>query len=380
MCHKDLEIFFMKLINEDNMGEGNRIMLVSNSFEGYGAEYMLAWLGNMLAENGFQVYACAIYDKKKNCRINSNVAFLSIELAKSTNPLYFVFLYLFSAGFKLARLCKQNKITTVVTFKENPLCVALIAKMFCGFRHIHSERDDPYNRDTCASKLKMWLYRFTDHIVFQTKGAQEFFNQNIINQSTIIPNPVIIPSQSWNVDKAKKTIACVGRLDIRYKRQDILIKAFAQLEAKYNDWKLVFYGDGNDRQKLERLVSELGIEDRVVFCGKVNNVSERLVNDGIFVLASDTEGMPNALMEAMAIGMPVISTDCSPGGARALIDDGINGLIVERSSEYNLKEALNILLDADEMKVRLGNNARLSMERYLPSVIFNKWLGLLSSL
>lgn len=374
MCHKDLEIFFMKLINEDNMGEGNRIMLVSNSFEGYGAEYMLAWLGNMLAENGFQVYACAIYDKKKNCRINSNVAFLSIELVKSTNPLYFVFLYLFSAGFKLARLCKQNKITTVVTFKENPLCVALIAKMFCGFRHIHSERDDPYNRDTCASKFKMWLYRFTDHIVFQTKGAQKFFNQNIINQSTIIPNPVIIPSQSWNLDKAKKTIACVGRLDIRYKRQDILIKAFAQLEAKYNDWKLVFYGDGNDRLKLEHLVSELKIEERVVFYGKVENVSERLVNDGIFVLASDTEGMPNALMEAMALGMPVISTDCSPGGAALLLENPRNGIIVNRGDVIGMCQAISNMIDNPSKASLMGNAARVSMKKYSPIDIKEKWM------
>lgn len=367
----------MKLINEDNMNEENRIMLVSNSFEGYGAEYMLVWLGNMLAENGFQVYACAVYDEEKNYRINSNETFLSLELAKSTNPLYFIFSYFFSAGFKLARLCKHNKITTVVTFKENPLCIALIAKMFCGVRHIHSERDDPYNRDTSASKFKMWLYRFVDHIVFQTKGAQEFFNRIIINKSSIIPNPVIIPSQSWNIDKAKKTIACVGRLDIRYKRQDILIKAFAQLEEKYNDWKLVFYGDGNDRLKLECLVSELKIEDRAFFCGKVKNVSEKLVNDGIFVLASDTEGMPNALMEAMALGMPVISTDCSPGGARALIENGVNGFLVEKSSQDKLSDAIICLIENKELRVGMGIEARKRMMDFSPEIFISNWIKLL---
>ena len=339
---------------------------------------MLLWLGVELAARDKEVAFFSVYDSHRCKDIPDDLPVFNLGYDKNALSILKYLYYFFVCPFVLIRYIRKNKIECIVTFKENPLCLALIAKMFCGVKHVHSERDDPYNRDTFGAKLKMGLYRFTDHIVFQTSGAQHFFQPCVVNRSVIIPNPVVAPERCWCIEDAKKTIACVGRLNIRYKRQDVLIKAFAALDSRYDAWKLVFYGDGYDRKRLEDLVSELQLKERVSFMGKVDHVSDRLLRDGLFVLASDTEGMPNALMEAMAIGMPVISTDCSPGGARALIDDGINGLIVECGSVMRLADAISRLLDDERMRISFGRSASKKMQDYRPAQIFDRWYALLS--
>ena len=356
------------------------ILILSDSYNGYGAEHMLLWLGNMLSAHGYMVYACAIFDKEKNPEIAESVSFIGLDKKRPCAPLGLMCSYFVKSSLEISEICKHKKISLIITFKENPLCIAQIVKRITHVKHIHSERDDPYYRNTVAARLKMKLYKYVDWMVFQTEGAQHFFGKDIIEKSVIIPNPVNMPCEKWESSIAQKTIVNVGRLNIRFKRQDVLLRAFAKLNDRYNEWILCFYGDGVDREKLEQLSKFLKISDRVKFYGKVSDVNERLIKDGIFVLSSDTEGLPNALMEAMALGMPVISTDCSPGGARFLIENGVNGLLTERSSEDRLKDALILLIESDEMKLSLGRNARKSMEKYHPTIICNKWLDLLSLL
>ena len=356
-----------------------KILLLSDSFNGYGAEHMIGWIGNMLADNGYEVIFCSIYDKSKNEKLSSKSNFISLNLDRDTNPLFLIFRYFMFAGIQIGNLCRKYDIDIIITFKENPLCIALIAKLFSKVKHIHSERDDPYNRDTIASKIKMWLYRFADHIVFQTIGAQKYFCKKIIDKSSIIPNPVVIPDLLWIPEKAHKTIANVGRLNVRYKRQDLLIRAFASLKEELSDWKLIFYGDGKDRKYLESLAKEQNVSEQVIFKGRVENVIERLVDDGIFVLTSDTEGLPNVLLEAMSIGMPVVATDCSPGGARTLLSEN-NGILVERGNVSEIANAIMKMVENTEFSVNVSRNARNSVLQYNPQAIYKKWVCVINSI
>lgn len=356
-----------------------KILLLSDSFNGYGAEYMIGWIGSMLADNGYEVIFCSIYDESKSEKLSSQSKFISLNLGRCINSIFLIFRYFISAGVQIGNLCRKYDVDIVITFKENPLCLALVAKLISGVKHVHSERDDPYNRDTIASKIKMWLYRFSDHIVFQTKNAQNFFCKKITDKSSIIPNPVVVPKLLWTFEKSKKTIVNVGRLNVRYKRQDLLIFAFAKLKEKLSDWSLVFYGDGEDKEYLENLAKENGIFEQVIFQGKVNNVSEKLVNEGIFVLTSDTEGLPNALLEAMALGMPVVATDCSPGGARTLISEN-NGILVERGNISQIADAIISIVESPEKTVELSKNARNSVFQYDPQNIYEKWNNVINTI
>ena len=222
----------------------------------------------------------------------------------------------------------------------------------------------------------MWLYRYADKVVFQTEGAQQFFDKKTIRKSTIIPNPIVIPELRW-IGFDAKTIVSVGRLHVRFKRQDVLLKSFRKVLDAYPDYKLVLYGDGPDRKSLEQLAKELSMDGSVEFKGKVANVMKIIADEGIFVLSSDSEGMPNALMEAMALGMPVISTDCEPGGAKALIQNGVNGIIVPRGDVDRLAEAIIFYIENKEKADQYGLSARQSMKSYSPNIIICKWSELL---
>ena len=114
------------------------------------------------------------------------------------------------------------------------------------------------------------------------------------------------------------------------KNQKILIEAFSKIEGAYPEYELIIYGEGSLRETLEKQVRDLGIEQKVKLPGNDANVLEKIRDAGIFVLSSNYEGMPNALIEAMALGIPSISTDCPCGGPKTLVQPYINGLLFSR--------------------------------------------------
>lgn len=351
------------------------ILVLSDSFHGYGAEKMLIWVGNMYSENAHNVTFCSIFDKDINSRLSESADYISLNTEGSLKDRCYNATYFMSVVKAIIDVCKKKPIDYVVTFHTNPFLAALMARPFCGYKLLHSERDNPFARNTIPSRFKTWLYRFADKIVFQTEGAQSYFGEKVRKKSVIIPNPIEIPTFSWKYEDARKTIASVGRLDIHFKRQDLLFEAFAEIAHEFPEYKIVFYGDGKDRDSLELMAKDLGIDQRLLFLGKVSNVAERLVKEGLFVMTSDSEGMPNALMEAMALGMPVISTDCEPGGARALIDNGVDGLISKRSDKEDLVNSLRTLLSDSGLQKCIGMRAKRKMETFNPDIISNMWLN-----
>ena len=346
----------------------SKILILSDSFNGYGAEKMLVWVGRKLISFGHKVSFCAICDSIRNEKLNLATPFYNLGLDRKYNLRYYM-----TAVFTVVNLYKKNKFDYIITFHTNPYLVALLGKVCCGYKLVHSERDNPYNRDTVLSKFKMSLYQFANKVVFQTEGAKNYFGSWTNKRSVIIPNPIEIPTESWSYENSNKTIVCVGRLNIRYKCQDLLLCAFTKVLEQIKDYNLLFYGDGNDYERLVTMAKEKHIESNVIFTGKIDNVEKHLISDGIFVLASDSEGIPNALMEAMALGMPVISTDCEPGGARVLIDSNKNGIIIPRRDPDAMAEALLFLINNPEQQIQIGKAARESMRRFSPNIIGSQW-------
>ena len=349
-----------------------KILILSDSFCGYGAEHILRWLGNMLCSRGYFVTFCSIFDTEKNPELTEKASYYQMGFRWWK----YGFHYFVKGAMCLRKYYKNEKFDYVITFHTNPFMMALLARLMCDFKLLHSERDNPYNRDTLATKLKMWLYRFADIIVFQTTGAKAFFSNKVQSKSSVIPNPVAIPDYKWQ-GFGKKTLVNVGRLNVRFKRQDLLLQAFSKITNDYPDYIMKFYGDGKDLAFLQGLAKELGISDKVMFLGKVNDVNDHLKNEEIFILSSDSEGMPNALMEAMALGMPVISTDCEPGGARALIMNGKDGLLVERSSVGGLVDAMKKLFNKEVEQKEMGAAARNKMKLFIPERVFQQWEDIL---
>jgi glycosyltransferase involved in cell wall biosynthesis len=169
-------------------------------------------------------------------------------------------------------------------------------------------------------------------------------------------------------------IAFVARFDIKQKRQDVMIDAFAIVTKQYPQLKLVFYGDGEpDIDIIKKSVVDYGLTDKVIFKGVVNDVIENIKNSKLYVLSSDYEGLPNSLIEAMVAGLTVVSTDCSPGGARELINNGQNGLITPCGDAEKLAKAIIYVLDNPEEAEQMGKEAQKIANISNPNVIFSKW-------
>lgn len=164
----------------------------------------------------------------------------------------------------------------------------------------------------------------------------------------------------------------VGRLDDN-KNHAMLIEAFAEIKEDFPDYRVVIYGEGEDRSKLEKLVAKRKLYGRVSLPGRTDKIEEKIYKSSLFVMTSDTEGMPNALIEAMSLGLCVISTDCPCGGPRELITPGKNGYLVPVRDTEALKEQLVYCLSHPEETEDVGREAARIQESMAPDSVNRKW-------
>ena len=217
-----------------------------------------------------------------------------------------------------------------------------------------------------------------DKIVFQTAGAQRFYSKRVQEKSTVILNPVNtngFPRHDFSCEKSE--IVSVGRLEAQ-KNRKLLIDAFELIASDFTEYQLTIYGEGSLRKELEDYVKAKGLQERVFLPGNQNNIQEHIKDASLFVLSSDYEGIPNALIEAMAIGLPCVSTDCSPGGARELIEEGISGLITPCSDVRKLSDAMRMMLSNKTYAKACGIEALRIREKTDVKKISEDWLRYIS--
>ncbi|MBR0164489.1 MAG: glycosyltransferase [Lachnospiraceae bacterium] len=223
-------------------------------------------------------------------------------------------------------------------------------------------------------------FRRAAGVVLQMEAQKKFFPPAIQERTTILRNSIdasfIKPRYEG---EREKTIVSVGRLD-QNKNQTLLLKAFARIKDKYRDWKIILYGEGNMKKQLVSLSHALDIHDNVEFAGQVDRIDEAIYTAGVFVLSSNEEGMPNALIEAMAMGLPVISTDCPCGGPKELITDAENGLLVPVGDVARMETALVRILGNPGFARTLGTGAAQIQELYHPDTVNAAWEQYLSEL
>ena len=173
-------------------------------------------------------------------------------------------------------------------------------------------------------------------------------------------------------------VVSTGRL-VDFKRFEDLISAFMKIAGKYPDYKLTIFGEGPYRSTLEEHIIELektypDVKARVFLPGDESKVAEAIKDASLYVLSSLGEGMPNSLMEAMALGLPVIATDCSGGGPASLIADGVNGRLVPVGDVDKMASVIDELLGDENMRKRLGNEASKLKITCSPEAITKQWI------
>lgn len=228
--------------------------------------------------------------------------------------------------------------------------------------------------------LAKTVFRFADGIILQTEQACQFFPRAVRRKSVILPNPLNPQFTERKVCADREDlIVAAGRLD-ENKNHIMLIHAFGRIAEEYPTVKLIIYGEGELRTKLEMLIAEKGLEDRISMPGNVNDIADRIGRARIFTLTSNTEGMPNSIMEAMALGIPVIATDCPCGGPAALIEQGVNGLLVPVGDAFALADAFRRIFEDREFEQKLRENARRITETLAPEQVNKKWEDYLNQL
>lgn len=212
-----------------------------------------------------------------------------------------------------------------------------------------------------------------DGLVFQSEGARDFFDGSVKKKSVVIHNSVNVLQEKYPVPSVReKRIVNVGRLHPQ-KNQKLLVDAFAKISKSFPDYKLEIYGDGELHDKLQKQIIDLGLKDRIVIYPSRKDLWDCIYKASLFVLSSDYEGMPNALMEAMALGLPCISTDCRPGGAKTLINEGENGYIVPLGDVDALAKKMEYMLSYKEDVERMAQNARHLQDTHSDKAIFDMW-------
>ncbi|MBE6594440.1 MAG: glycosyltransferase family 4 protein [Ruminococcaceae bacterium] len=348
-----------------------------------GAPKMMAWVANQMAMRGHEVHLVTFFSEEQARILHENICIHSLQVKQSKKRLIRNTLGMFKTIARLHKKVRQLKPDVVVSFLDSVGYVYLpIGSAFTRSKFVVSERVDPYAYRGRTAKLRFQLMQYADAIVFQTEGARRFFEsfKGIYHNSTVIPNPVVVSDEIRTMQQhvpsaaeRDRRIVTVGRMSLKQKRQDVLLEAFRLFHEKHPGYMLVLYGDGQDMDKIKDLIEQSNLSDSVVLAGRTNQVEKEIFCASAFVLSSDYEGIPNALIEAMSIGVPSVSTDCSPGGAALLIRDGENGFLVPREDATAIAERLSRIVETPEISERISKAAIEITDFFSEQIIADKW-------
>lgn len=360
-----------------------RILFVTTRLGYSGAPKMMAWVANQMAARGHEVHLVTFYSEEQARLLHEKVTMRSLKVNKSRSRLVRNTTGMLKTISRLHRTVKELKPDVVVSFLDSVGYVyPLVGRILTKAKFIGSERSDPYVWRGFTRAVRVFLLQFMHGMVFQTQGAQRYFEKRkrVINRSVVIPNPVVLSDTVLNMQKnipsfsqRDKVIVTVGRLSLHQKRQDVLLDAFKLFHEENPGYILVIYGDGPDAKRIQTMIDERGLTGCVILAGRTNRVEKEIFSAAAFVLTSDYEGIPNALIEAMSIGVPSVSTDCSPGGAALLIRDGENGFLVPCGDAEAIAEKLSVLVCDSKTADLFSQTSPLIANDLAESIIADKW-------
>ncbi len=350
-------------------------ILLLNADIGYGgAEKMLAFVANTLSKSiDNQVTFLTYRDNIVKQTLSERVVHHHIQLEHSGGGKGLI-----STVRCLRKYIKNNAFDVAIAFLSPSQLRLTLACKGTKTKVILSQRGDPYVK---AEGIKSKIIEFinnrvfsnADYFVFQTEKARDFYSQKVRKNSAVICNPIVplIRTSVRDNDTVKNTIVSVARSDLKQKRQDILIDAFCEFYKKHNDYLLELYGDGDDLDLIKEMARK---NSNIRVCGATNSVAEKIQNAAMFVLSSDFEGIPNALLEAMSIGVPCISTDCSPGGAALLIKNRETGILVKSGDSKELAEAMSYFDANVDEREKIGQCGMYVNRKFSADNIAEEWI------
>lgn len=398
------------------MKKTKRVLMLIPNMVGGGAERVAAELMNEFYKSGYDVAFMLTSTERKNLidrDLDRNIPLILMKeqnlnndsfgykflrlfssllcrifelfgLAVPARIAYLSFISQYSGEIKYLRnYLKNNPDTSVISFSQPANPMIMIASRGLENKIIFSERADPVRlmKKRFGRKFIEKYYSRADRAVFQTSDAKNTYPENIAEKGVVIFNP-ISPNLPEPYDgERSKNITTFCRIS-RQKNLPLLIDAFKNVHEDYPDYKLRIIGspqnadDESVFEDIKKQISDLSLEEFVIFEPFSKDVHSLIIKDEVYVNSSDYEGMSNAMLEAMAIGLPCVCTDCPIGGANAVIKDGENGLLVKLGDSRELSKAIKKVISDKSFAEKLSANGRKIRDELKIENISKQWMEL----
>lgn len=356
------------------MIEKRKIIFLVPALRGGGAERVISILSDYFSNKGHAVKIALFKENIMEYSIGSKVEIDRSLIGKCNSSVKRI--------ISFHQFLKKEGDTVVFSFFTMIGMYILLSSFGTRAKIVISERLDPAQsipRRRWLFAIRSFLYRFAAGFVFQTADAMHFFDENVQRKSWVIPNPIKddLPARFDGI--RTKRIVTFARLEPQ-KNYPLLIDAFYEFHKIHNDYTLEIYGQGEMEQKLKEQVVKLGLTTSIHFMGFVKRIHERVIDASMFVLPSNYEGLSNSMLEAMAIGLPCICTDCPPGGAKMFIKNMENGLLVPIKDKKSMVEAMSLVADDEVLRNKISRNAEKVRYELSKEKISKKWLDFIEQL
>lgn len=347
----------------------SKVMFIVGRLGGGGAERVLITLANEFFKRNYNVEVLALSENSKNYTTyaTTHILFEDSHHVSRYNHIA-----------EIRRNIIRFRPKVIIAFEYSISMKAIVAALGMPVRVIISERNDP-NQLNVRKKIRIArdiLYHFADTLVCQTEDAMRCFPNYVRKKCIVIPNPIIGELPFWKFEDAEESIIAFGRLE-KQKNLPLLINAFEIFHYRHPKYRLKIYGDGSEKEALRKLIDDKKLDKVVMLYNFSLNIHNIAVKSRIYVSTSDYEGISNSMNEALAMGMPVICTDCPIGGAKFMIENGKNGRLVPCNNVDSIANAIEELVENDTLLKQLSKEAVKVREKYSIQIITTQWEALI---
>lgn len=337
-----------------------------------GAHRVVCILANYFAEKGYSVTIIVWRDTPVNYSLDKRIKieWLHCQINRELDML--------KACLKTRKLLKGHKGAYLFAFMSRMATYAVFYTLGTGVKVIGSERTDPKTEPHKA--IFRWLrncaFGFLYRSVYQTPDALAYFPKRAQKHGCVIPNPITpnLPDRYQGVRKKEFVTFC--RID-NQKNLPMMIDAFCVVHKKYPDYILRIYGTGLIEKNIKQYIHSKQADSYISMEGFAKEIHNKIIDVSGYLSSSNYEGLSNSMLEALAIGLPCVCTDCPIGGARMMIQDGVNGLLVPLRDSEAMARAILKLIEEPELSKRLSIQAEKIKDNLNEKVICEKWEKLL---